>query len=155
MLAMVRILGLRIPHFQPDRHGLRCLAHLLDNAIGDMFSRMHCEGFEREEVAAAQLGVKPMDGSTNANTNPETDTLELDDIDISGENPLGTDIGLDIEDLLRKLCKLVCSVRRSPKRQRILHCHSENLHLKDLNPILDVKTGWNSCHDMIEQFLYL
>jgi len=116
---------------------------------------MHCEGFEGEEVAAAQLGVKPMDGSTNTNSYPETDTLEFDDIDISGEDPLGTDIGLDIEDLLRKLPKLVCSVRCSPKRQRIHHCHSENLHLKDLNPIPDVKTRWNCCHDMIERFLYL
>ena len=108
-----------------------------------------------EEVAAAQLGVKPIDGSTNANSYPETDTLDLDDIDVSGEDPLDTDIGLDIEQLLRKLSKLVCSVRRSPKRQTILHCHSENLHLKDLNPILDVKTRWNSCRDMIERFLYL
>jgi len=101
---------------------------------------MHCEGFEGEEVAAAQLGVKQMDGSTNTNSYPETDSLELDDIDISGEDPLGTEIGHAIEDLLRKLCKLVCSVRCSPKCQRILHCHSENLHLKDLNPTLDVKT---------------
>jgi len=45
MVAILWIRGLQIPHFQPDRHGLQCPAHLLDNAIRDMFSRMHCEGF--------------------------------------------------------------------------------------------------------------
>jgi len=108
MLTTVCIIGLRIHHFQPYRHGLQYLAQLLQNAVRDVFSRMHSEPFEREEVAAAQRGVKPIDCSTTPNSYPETESLESDDKKNSVVDPLGTNIGLDIENHLRKLCMLVC-----------------------------------------------
>jgi hypothetical protein len=56
---MLRILEPSIPGFVADNNGLRCLAHILHNAVQSMFTALHCEGFENEEVALDRLNLLP------------------------------------------------------------------------------------------------
>jgi hypothetical protein len=59
MLLMVRNLAQSIPGFTAENNGLRCLAHILNKAVHRMFTALHCEGFDNEEVALDRLNLKP------------------------------------------------------------------------------------------------
>jgi hypothetical protein len=51
MLLIVRNLAQSIPGFTAENNGLRCLAHILNQAVHLMFTALHCEGFDNEDDA--------------------------------------------------------------------------------------------------------
>ncbi|GBC19616.2 zinc finger BED domain-containing protein RICESLEEPER 2-like [Rhizophagus irregularis DAOM 181602=DAOM 197198] len=56
-------------------------------------------------------------------------------------------------EVIPKLRKLIVKIRASPQRQEKFACHAEAAGLKELQLILDVKTRWNSTHNLLERAL--
>jgi hypothetical protein len=155
MLRMVRLLALRMPDFDATKHGLRCLCHILNISVKDMFGRLQCEGFEDEEVAAYALGIRPVENDQQYLNWDGTQPLEVEH-DIM-DNPAAAEPELDdLERLLRKVCTLVVAIRRSPKRQRALRAHYNAYPaLRPLKPELDIHGRWNSIYSMFSRLLYM
>jgi hypothetical protein len=68
----------------------------LNDAIDNIFFEMHYKGFEGEGVTVAQLAMKPMENAINANLSNVRDILDSDNLNITDEDPTGTDLGLDV-----------------------------------------------------------
>jgi hypothetical protein len=109
-----------IPGFLADNNGLRCLAHILRNAVKSMFTALHCGGFENEEVALDRLILIPQ-GSERQDL---ADVSEREPT----EHPLQRHAGQEVTDFevtLTKVRRLCFGVRCSDKRRRRLRekCH--------------------------------
>jgi hypothetical protein len=145
-LKMLRQLAPLLPGFSFENNGLRCLAHVLNNAIHRMFTAMHCEGFESEEVAMDRLHILPMDTGRRDLLDSADDTT----INVAPAQPQPHTEVLDFETVLNKVRSLVCSIRLSDKRRRTLRRHCCHTAVQYHVPQLDRTGRWNSTHDMLE-----
>jgi hypothetical protein len=142
-LNMLRRLPPLLPGFTFGNNGLRCLAHLINNAIHCMFTAMHCEGFESEDVAVDRLHILSMGAGRQ-------DLEDLPDDQQYEAQPRDTQV-LDFERVLNKLRRLVCSVRLSDKRRRTLERHCLHTNRRYRVPTLDPVGRWNSTHDILDR----
>lgn len=60
-----------------------------------------------------------------------------------------------ISKLCGKVRRIVTFFRRSTKAANLLRTATVQLELRDLKPVIDVVTRWNSSLDMLERYLYL
>ena len=59
---------------------------------------------------------------------------------------------VDIENILKKVRKVVKIFRRSPGKNEVLQKHALLEQNKELSLVLDCKTRWSSMYEMIERF---
>jgi hypothetical protein len=150
---MIRRLAPLLPDFTFENNGLRCLAHPINNAIRRMFTVMHCDGFDSEEVAANRLNILPM-GAERQDIEDMPDNQERRDN--TGPIPAGSNVEvLDFERVLNKIRRLVYSVRLSDKRRRALGRHCQHTDISYRVPTLGHLGRWNSTHDMLDNILHL
>jgi hypothetical protein len=113
-----------------------------------MFTAMHCEGFENEEVALDRLHILPMGAERH-------DLEDLQD-DHEYEPPHHhTAEVLDFELVLNKVRSLVYSVGLSDTRRRTLERHCVPTNVSYRVPTLDRLGRWNSTHDMLDNIRHL
>jgi hypothetical protein len=147
---MLRLLEPSIPGFLAENNGLRCLVHILHNAVQSMFTALHCEGFENEEVALDRLNLLPR-GSQRQDLADVPERMTQHDSDSARSGPEIT----DFEVTLTKVRRLCFGVRCSDKRRRRLRdkCHQCGVSYRV--PKGDAEGRWNSVYDMLTVLLHL
>jgi hypothetical protein len=150
-LLMLRLLEPSIPGFIADDNGLRCLAHILHNAVQSMFKALHCEGFENEEVALDRLDLKPAGNArqdlSDASQQPTPPPPEF--------HPSGGHEVTDFEVTLNKVRRLCFGVRCSDKRRHRLRERCRQCDVVYRVPKGDADGRWNTVYDMLTVFTYL
>jgi hypothetical protein len=147
MLLVVQILAQSIPRFTADNNGLRSLAHILNNAVNLMFTALHCEGFDNDEVALDRLNLKP----SNA---PQQDRADLPE-----EGPTQTlqvlppgEEATDFAVMFDKVHRRCFGVRCSDKRRRRLKEKYRQCGVDFRVPQGDAVGCWNTLYDMPSRF---
>jgi hypothetical protein len=147
---MLCIIEPSIPGFIANNNVLRCLAHILHNAVHSMFTALHCEGFENEEVALDRLNLLP-------HGSERQDLADLPER-ISPSDPDPTTSGHEVTDFeitLNKVRRLCFGVRCSDKRRRRVRDKCRQCGVDYHVPKGNATGRWNTVYDMLTVFLQL
>jgi hypothetical protein len=149
-LLTLGLLEPSIPGFTADDNGLRCLAHILHNAVQSIFKALHCEGFENKEVTLDRLDLKPVGSArqdlSDASQQP---TPPPPDFHTTGHEVT------DFQVTLNKVRRLCFGVQCSDKRRHLVRERCPECNVVYRVPKGDADGQWNSIYDMPTVLTYL